>query len=186
MNLPNQLNEAETRYTLIDPQLEKAGWNLADRRSVGFEIPVDGYAAAPVNGITDYCLYRDNGEILAVIEAKKTRRDARVGKEQLLQYLSKIEKKQSFRPFGFLTNGDDISFWYSLEYPDGPVAGFYTKNDLDRLLFSEDFSRTITEIRADIARLPLNSFTSNKIELLRLKLAPLLRFAATGSLAETF
>ena len=71
----------------------KAGWNSADRRSVGFEIPVDGYEAAPVNGITDYCLYRDNGEVLAVIEAKKTRRDARVGKEQLYQYLTKIEGK---------------------------------------------------------------------------------------------
>jgi type I restriction enzyme R subunit/type I restriction enzyme M protein len=51
-----QLNEAETRCNLFDPQLEKAGWNLADRRSVGFEIPVDGYDAVPINGITDYCL----------------------------------------------------------------------------------------------------------------------------------
>ncbi len=70
---------------------EKAGRILADRRSVGFEIPVDGYDAAPVNGITDYCLFRDNGEVLAVIEAKRIKHDVRVGKEQLLQYLNKIE-----------------------------------------------------------------------------------------------
>lgn len=135
MSIQNQFNEAETRYNVIDPMVAKAGWNLADRRSVGFEIPVDGYDAAPINGITDYCLFRDNGEVLAVIEAKRTRRDARVGKEQLYQYITKIEKKQSFRPFGFLTNGDDVWFWDSLDYPDRPVAGFFTKEDLERLLF---------------------------------------------------
>lgn len=52
----NLLNEDETRYNLIDPLLKKAGWDLAVRRSVGFEVPVDGYDAAPVNGIADYCL----------------------------------------------------------------------------------------------------------------------------------
>lgn len=56
-------------------------------RSVGFEIPVDGYDADPINGITDYCLFRDNGEVLAVIEAKRTKRDSGVGKEQVLQYI---------------------------------------------------------------------------------------------------
>lgn len=130
-----QLNEAETRYNLIDPLLVKIGWNLADRRSVSFEVPVDGYDASPVNGITDYCLFRDNGEVLAVIEAKRTSRDARVGKEQLYQYITKIEKRQSFRPFGFLSNGDDIWFWDSTDYPDRPVAGFFSKDDLERLLF---------------------------------------------------
>jgi type I restriction enzyme R subunit len=133
----NQLTEAQTRYNLIDPQLVKRGWNLADRRSVSFEVPVDGYDASPINGITDYCLYRSNGEVLAVIEAKRTRRDARVGKEQLYQYLTKIEGKQSFRPFGFLTNGDDIWFWDSIDYPDRQVAGFFTVEDLERLLFNK-------------------------------------------------
>ncbi len=135
MSAHNQLNEEQTRYNLIDPLLEKAGWNLADRRSVGFEIPVDGYDASPINGITDYCLYRDNGEVLAVVEAKRTKRDARVGKEQLLQYITKIEAKQSFKPYGFLCNGDDIWFWDSVNYPERPVAGFFKKEDLERLLF---------------------------------------------------
>ena len=135
IRMHQQLNEAQTRYNLIDPMLTKAGWNLADRRSVHFEVPVDGYDASPINGITDYCLFRSNGEVLAVIEAKRTRRDARVGKEQLYQYLTKIEARQSFRPFGFLTNGDDIWFWDSVDYPDRAVAGFFTKEDLERLLY---------------------------------------------------
>ncbi len=118
------LNEAETRYNLIDPLITKAGWNLADRTSVSFEVPVDGYDASPINGITDYCLFRTNDEVLVVIEAKRTKRDARVGKEQLYQYITKIEMAQSFRPYGFMTNGDDIWFWDSINYPDRPLRGF--------------------------------------------------------------
>src|SRR6476660_2394008 len=103
-----QFSEAEVRYNLIDPLLKKAKWNLADRTQISFEVPVDGYDASPINGITDYCLFRTNVEVIAVIEAKRTRRDARVGKEQVLQYVTKIASKQSFRPFAFMTNGDDI------------------------------------------------------------------------------
>ncbi len=83
---------------------------MADRRSIGFEVPADGYNAAPLNGITDYCLYRKNWEVLAVIEIKRIKRNALVGKEHSPQYLTKIEKKHSFRTFGFMTNGDDALF----------------------------------------------------------------------------
>jgi type I restriction enzyme R subunit len=147
MSLHSLLNESETRYNIIDPLIENEGWNLADRRFVGFEIPVNGYDAAPVNGITDYCLFRDNGEVMAVIEAKRTKRDARVGKVQLLQYISKIEAKQSFRPCGFLYNGDDIWFWDSVNYSDRPVAGFFRKEDLERLLFLQRNRQELSSIK---------------------------------------
>ncbi len=60
-------NEKITRKEMIDPQLEHAGWYLRDHSKVKIEIPLDGYEAAPWNGITDYCLYRENGEVLAVV-----------------------------------------------------------------------------------------------------------------------
>ena len=69
-----KFSEAETRYNLIDPAIKKAGWNLSDRTQIWFEVPVQGYDASPQSGITDYCLYRTNGEVLAVIEAKKKAR----------------------------------------------------------------------------------------------------------------
>ncbi len=141
------LNEQQTRYTLIDPVLAKAEWNLADRTCVGFEIPVDGYDASPQNGITDYCLYRTNGEVLAVIEAKKTRRDARVGKEQVYRYVTEIEKKQSFRPFAIMANGEDIFFWDSDQYPDRLVAGFFSREDLERLLHLKQNKLPLSEIK---------------------------------------
>ena len=38
-------NEAQTRKELIDPQLEKAGWDLHNNSQVGIEIPVDDFDA---------------------------------------------------------------------------------------------------------------------------------------------
>ena len=62
-------NEARTRKELIDTALTTAAWDLHDASQVGFEIPVDGAGAEPWNGVTDYCLYRANGENIAVVEA---------------------------------------------------------------------------------------------------------------------
>ena len=45
------LTEAKTRALLIDPQLEKAGWNLSDRSQIQFEVPVQGYDPVPWNGL---------------------------------------------------------------------------------------------------------------------------------------
>ena len=86
--------ESQTRKDLIDPALEKAGWNLGDFDQVRVEIPVDGfdpaawkeleaklkgireaggiYDVALPKGICDYALYRPNGDIIAVVEAKRT------------------------------------------------------------------------------------------------------------------
>jgi len=60
-----RISEEKTRKEIIDPQLERAGWYLRDHSRVKTEIPVDGYDAAPWNGVSDYCLYRENGEVLA-------------------------------------------------------------------------------------------------------------------------
>ena len=132
---PYRVSEEQTRLNLIDPQLEKAGWNLSDRTQVGLEIPVSGYDSRPEEGITDYCLYRSDGEVLAVVEAKRTSRDARVGKQQVLQYVTAIEKKQTFRPFAFMANGDDIFFWESDASAERRVAGFFSRENLERMLF---------------------------------------------------
>lgn len=128
-------NETRTRTELIDPALIKAGWDLGDPAAVGIEIPVDGYDADPGNGITDYCLYRPNGEIIAVVEAKKQVRDPNVAREQARHYIAEIAKRQSFQPFAFLTNGLDTYFWDEQHAVPRLVAGFFTPEDLDRLLW---------------------------------------------------
>ena len=68
--MPRKISEERTRKEMINPQLEQAGWYLRDHSKVKIEIPVDGYDydTEPWNGVCDYCLYRENGEVLAVVE----------------------------------------------------------------------------------------------------------------------
>ena len=133
--MPRQMSEKRTRKEMIDPQLEHAGWYLRDHSKVKTEIPVDGYDAEPWNGVTDYCLYRENGEVLAVVEAKKTSTDVRQAEAQLEYYVKEIEKHQSFRPFGFLANGYEIYFEEVGVAAKRLVNGFFTCEDLENLLF---------------------------------------------------
>lgn len=130
-----RVNEAQTRKEMIDPQLEHAGWYLRDHSKVKIEIPVDGYDAEPWNGISDYTLYRENGEVLAVVEAKRTSTDVRLAEAQLTYYVTEIEKHQSFRPFGFLANGLEIHFVDVGIAHKREVFGFFTREDLENLLY---------------------------------------------------
>ncbi|HXG88452.1 MAG TPA: DEAD/DEAH box helicase family protein [Vicinamibacterales bacterium] len=129
------LNEFQTRIRHIDPQLRAAGWKLSDRTQVRLEVPVDGYDADPWNGVTDYCLYDASGNVLAVVEAKRATRSPREADEQLRHYVIEIAKKQSFAPFGFMANGQNIWFWEVGLANPRLLAGFFTPADLERLKF---------------------------------------------------
>jgi type I restriction enzyme R subunit len=129
------LNEALTRIRLIDPQLRQAQWRLDDKTQVRLEIPVDGYDAEPWNGVTDYCLYEPGGQVLAVVEAKRCSRNPREADEQLRHYVTEIAKRQSFAPFGFMTNGYATHFWEVGLANPRLVARCFTPEDLQRLLF---------------------------------------------------
>lgn len=143
-------NEANTREDLIDPALEIAGWNLKDPNQVRFEIPVDGYDAAPSNGITDYCLYQPNGEVIAVVEAKRQSRDPRIAQTQVEHYVTEIAKHQSFRPFAFLTNGIETYFWDTGNAAKRQVAGFFSPADLENLLY-------IRQNKIPLSQVPINT-----------------------------
>ena len=109
--MPRKISEERTRKEMIDPQLESAGWYLRDHAKVKIEIPVNGYNAESWNGVSDYCLYRENGEVLAVVEAKRTSTDVRLAEAQLTYYVTEIEKHQRFRPFGFLPTDLKSILW---------------------------------------------------------------------------
>lgn len=145
----HRISEAETRKEMIDPQLEKAGWFLRDHTKVRIEIPVDGYDAQPWNGVTDYVLLRENGEVLAVVEAKKTSVDVRLAQAQLEYYLTEIAKHQPFSPFGFLTNGRETYFVDVGLAPMRLVAGFFTRDDLENLLFNRQQGKSISSVDID-------------------------------------
>jgi type I restriction enzyme, R subunit len=129
-----RMNEARTRKELIDPLLEAAGWNLHNHQMVGQEIPVDGYNKEPWNGITDYTLYRENGEVLAVVEAKRTIIHPGLAQQQAEHYVDQIALHQGYKPFAFMTNGIDIYFLDVGRTPKRMVHGFFTRADLERML----------------------------------------------------
>ena len=144
--MPRQISEEHTRKEMIDPQLERAGWYLRDHSKVKIEIPVDGYDAEPWNGVTDYCLYRENGEVLAVVEAKRTSTDVRLAEAQLTYYITEIEKHQSFRPFGFLANGLEIHFVDVGIAHKREVFGFFTREDLENLLYIRQNAKPLSSV----------------------------------------
>jgi type I restriction enzyme, R subunit len=67
--------------------------------------------------------------VLAVVEAKKSSRNARDADEQLRYYVTEIAKKQSFAPFGFMANGYDIWFWEVGQTNTRLVADFFAPSD---------------------------------------------------------
>ncbi|MBI5823157.1 MAG: DEAD/DEAH box helicase family protein [Chloroflexi bacterium] len=144
--MPRKISEDQTRKEMIDPQLESAGWYLRDHSKVKIEIPVDGYDKEPWNGISDYTLYRANGEVLAVVEAKKTAVDVRLAEAQLTHYVTEIEKHQSFRPFGFLANGLEIHFVDVGIAHKREVFGFFTLADLENLLYIRQNAKPLSSI----------------------------------------
>jgi len=144
-----KISEERTRKEMIDPQLEKAGWYLRDHSKVKTEIPVDGYDAEPWNGVSDYTLYRENGEVLAVVEAKKTVVDVRLAEAQLTHYVTEIENHQSFRPFGFLANGLEIHFVDVGIAHKREVFGFFTREDLENLLYIRQNAKPLSSIEID-------------------------------------
>jgi type I restriction enzyme R subunit len=95
-------NEAQTRQQLIEQQLARAGWGAAERRLVE-EYPLSVAETEPAYGqlsqeLADYVLLGRDGKPLAVIEAKRTSRDALAGKRQASDYADRIRNRFGFDP----------------------------------------------------------------------------------------
>lgn len=133
-----QFSEAETRTRLIDSMLASVGWDIAEgaknTAQVGKEVEVDGQPTATGIGYADYVLWDDNGNPLAVIEAKKTSTDAELGRHQAKLYADSLEKRYGHRPVIFYTNGFDIWIWDDAQdFPPRKLYGFYSKDSLQHL-----------------------------------------------------
>ncbi len=134
-------SEAQTRKDIIDHRLREAGWNLDERTQVVEEIPVETTQtdvlqepAVPYGvQFSDYALLGKDGKTAAVVEAKKTSKDAEDGREQAKQYCNFIQSKNGgILPFCYYSNGHNIFFWDLGNYPPRKVYGFPTRDDLER------------------------------------------------------
>jgi type I restriction enzyme R subunit len=133
---PIDPTENITRKIYIDTLLREAGWD-----PYGFNVPeypvkncMPQANGSKGNGYVDYVLWGDDGNPLAVVEAKRTNRDPRVGQHQAKCYADCLEKEFGQRPVIFFSNGFNTWIWDDVNYPPRAVFGFYTKDELQLLI----------------------------------------------------
>lgn len=133
---PIDPNEDLTRKTYINTLMREAGWD-----PFGFNVPeypvkncMPQASGSHGDGKVDYVLWGDDGKPVAVVEAKRTSRDPRVGQHQAKCYADCIEKEFGQRPVIFYTNGFQTWIWDDLNYAPREVFGFYTKDELQTLI----------------------------------------------------
>src|SRR5574341_1567556 len=101
---PEPYSESDTRQQILDQRLGLAGWNVEDPSQVLQELDIyvgeGGKKPSHVgerrpeyagHQFADYGLLL-RGKRVAVVEAKKTSRDAQLGQEQALQYAQKLQQ----------------------------------------------------------------------------------------------
>lgn len=145
-------NEAETRDRYIDLLLREAGWALD--RPEDTEFRVEGMPNNEGVGFVDYVLWGADGKPLGMVEAKRTRKDAREGRQQAKLYADRLEAQFGQRPVIFYSNGYEHWIWDDTRYPPRQIGGFYKRDELELLiqrrssrkqLSSEAISRKIVE-----------------------------------------
>lgn len=141
-------NEKTTRSELIDSQLAHAGWSKS-RRSLIEEFVLSTSSPDSSYGreqFADYVLLGADGKPIALVEAKRSSRDELAGKRQAADYADVIKSKFGIDPFIFLTNGKEIQFWDRERSAPRKISGFYTRDDLERLLHQRLYAKSLSEI----------------------------------------
>lgn len=146
--------EQQTRSRLIDRDLARAGWS-ASRRTLIEEFVLIAQSGDARNNpeFADYALLGADGKPIAIVEAKRGSRDELAGKRQASDYADRIKARFGEDPFVFLSNGKEIQFWDRDRYPPRKIAGFYTRDDLERLRHQRRYAEPLDAIaiNADIA-----------------------------------
>lgn len=140
-------SETATRNYLIDVDLQRAGWALDKKRDREYE--VTGMPNKTGIGYVDYVLWGDDGKPLAVVEAKRTTADPKIGQQQAKLYADCLEAMHGQRPIIFYTNGYVTWLWDDSAYPERQVAGYYKKEELTRLILRRSTATPLESIKID-------------------------------------
>ncbi len=150
---PLAFNEEETRNYLIDQMLADEGWDvgkgLTDTDEVKKEYELSGQPTETGEGRADYVLMDDNGKPLAVLEAKRTSKNATEGRKQAELYADALEAEHGQRPVIFYTNGYDLWIWNdhpSAGEPPRKIYGFYSKDSLQHMHFQRTARKPVSEV----------------------------------------
>ncbi len=150
----DEISEFETRKRYIDLNLELNGWQIGS--DCLEEVEVSHMDNTSGIGRVDYVLYGDDGMPLAVVEAKKTSVNPRIGKIQAKMYADALEKEKGVRPVIFYTNGIDYYIWDDTDYPERKITGIYSKRDLEALNFKGRYKESLEnpDIKDEITNRP--------------------------------
>ena len=151
-HIPQLIPESVTRKLYIDVLLKEAGWNkLTEGKEIEYEV-----TGMPTNtnpsgiGYVDYVLWGDDGNPLAVVEAKKTMTNPKKGKQQALLYANCLEQMSSQRPIIFYTNGFETFIWDDKFYHEREISGFYTKDELQLLINRRESRKDLRNFKVDL------------------------------------
>ena len=139
----DEINEFKTRKRYIDLELKLAGWEF--NKDICEEVEVEGMPNDTGLGYVDYVLYGDNGKPLAVVEAKRTSRDPKVGQHQAKLYADCLEKRYNQRPIIFYTNGFETFVWD--DYSERRIYGFYKKSELQLMIDRRSSRKSLKDIK---------------------------------------
>jgi len=128
-----EYTEAQTRELIIDVMLREAGWDPKAKNVEEYEVtdcmPTSS-GQRTGTGYVDYVLWGHDGKPLALVEAKRTRNDPKVGKRQAELYADCLEKHHGQRPIIYYSNGYTTWLWDDQFYPPREVQGFANRDEL--------------------------------------------------------
>jgi type I restriction enzyme, R subunit len=139
----HDFNEAQTRDAYVDLLLAEAGWTLTGPDDREYEIA--GMPNTQGVGYADYVLWGNDGKPLAVIEAKRTKRNPREGQQQAKLYADGLEARFGQRPVIFTTNGYEHWIWDDQAYPQREIQGFLKKDELQLLIERRHSKKALVE-----------------------------------------
>ncbi|WP_075593191.1 DEAD/DEAH box helicase family protein [Pseudoalteromonas sp. PAB 2.2] len=147
-------NEDETRKRIIDLDLRNAGWHVAlddeSTEEVGKEVKVSEQPTPTGIGYVDYVLWDNDGQPLAVIEAKRSRENIEKGRQQATLYADALEKQYGQRPVIFYSNGWDIKILDDAQgYNSRGLYGYYSKDSLQYLLKQRTLKKDLNQTPID-------------------------------------
>jgi len=144
---PEDISEFRTRKKYIDVDLKLLGWIFGD--DVREEVELYGMPNHEEKGYADYVLYGKDGLPLAIIEAKRTSKDAKIGTHQAKLYADCLERMTGRRPIMFTTNGFETNLWDDVTSPQRKVSGVFSKADLEKLMNRRNERKVLDEVLID-------------------------------------
>lgn len=144
----DEISENKTRKYYIDLELKEAGWIIG--KNVTEEEEVTGMPNSSGIGYVDYVLWGKDNLPLAVVEAKKSSVDPKVGSHQAKLYADCLQNKYNQRPLIFTTNG--FQFFYKndyMQYAEREVSGFFTQDELQLEVDRRKLRKPLVNIEID-------------------------------------